>query len=101
MTVIARRVLASALGEMTVTLDAPVADGLDWRCGFRIEGPRLSAEAHAMGVDGFQALDLAMRLIGAALRSGEEFRAGPISWLDRDEPGFPLPQGCEELGWRR
>jgi hypothetical protein len=99
--VIAARRLRSALGEILVELCAPQAEGEDMRCAYRITGPRLSVASHAMGVDGFQAMDLALRKIGIELRMSEEFVAGPIRWLDRDEPGFLLPESCAELGWSR
>ncbi|MBY0335927.1 MAG: hypothetical protein K2X11_04895 [Acetobacteraceae bacterium] len=85
--IIARRVLASAQGDVTVTLFAPVADGEDMRCEYVVDGAAGSWHAHAVGVDGFQAMDLAQRRIGAELRAREE-SVGPIRWLDREDTGF-------------
>jgi hypothetical protein len=42
-----------------------------------------------------------LRKIGIELRLSEEFAAGPIRWLDKESPDFPLPEGCQDLGWAR
>lgn len=97
---IATRILHSSLGEMRLELFAPEQTGPDVRCTYRITGPRTRKQAHATGVDGFQALQLAMTRIGADLRASEEFAAGTLRWLDMDEPGFPLPDTIADLGWR-
>ncbi|WP_376089586.1 DUF6968 family protein [Roseomonas sp. CCTCC AB2023176] len=97
---IARRELGSVLGPVIVELDGPRADGADAACNYRIAGPRIGAAGQVRGVDGFQALHLAMERIGAALRASEEFAAGPLRWLDMDEPGFPLPPRLAGLTWR-
>ncbi len=96
---IAARTLHSAHGDVRVELDAPVPDGADWRCAFRIQGPLGTSSARAMGVDAFQALQLALVRLAMDLRMGPEFAAGPLRWLDLDEPGFALPPGYPELSW--
>lgn len=101
MTVVATRVVETALGPMRVELDAPVPDGPDSVCVYRISGPATNRTGRAMGVDGFQALQLAMERIGADLRASEEFEAGPLRWLGMPGPGFPLPEPMRGMGWDR
>lgn len=84
---------------MRVELEAPVPDGPDTACVYRIIGPATRKVGRVVGVDGFQALHLAMERIGADLRTGEEFEAGPLRWLGMPEPGFPLPESIRDLGW--
>ena len=98
---IASRVIHTALGKIRVELYAPEPLGADFQCGYRIEGPRTRKKSRAMGVDGFQALELAILKIGVDLRASPEFEAGPLQWLDRDDPGFPLPASIADLGWKR
>jgi|GEM_PF-3939966 len=52
-----------------------------------------------MGIDGFQALQLALERIAADLRASPEFEAGPLQWLDMHHPGFRLPEVIGDLGW--
>lgn len=98
---IARRALQTALGEMQLEPDAPRPDGDDWRCEFRLRGALTDRSAFAMGVDAFQALRLALGMIATDLRFSAEFEAGPLRWLDLDEPGFALSKALADLGWGR
>lgn len=100
MTVIASRHVSSALGDMRIELHAPERLDRDFACAYRIEGPRTRKRGRVLGVDGIQALQLALERIGADLRASAEFEAGPLRWLDMDEPGFPLPATIADLGWR-
>ncbi|MDO9711262.1 DUF6968 family protein [Paracraurococcus lichenis] len=96
---IASRVLQTALGDMRIELFLPERLYGDVACRYRIIGPRTKKEARAMGVDGFQALQLVMTRIAADLRASPEFEAGGLRWLDRENPGFPLPEIIEDAGW--
>jgi hypothetical protein len=88
-TVIAERLLHAAGGEMRVTLFAPEPLGEDMRCGYRITGPETERRGHAIGVDGFQALELAMQRLAIDLAHCSEAACGPLRWLDRDGPCLP------------
>jgi hypothetical protein len=99
MSTIATRQLSSSLGTIRVEMDAPVRSEGDYACIYRIVGPRTSKRGKVMGVDGFQALQLTFERIAADLRMSAEAAAGPLSWLDMDEPGFPLPAELVDLGW--
>ncbi len=99
MATIATRMLSSTLGAVRVELEAPYRVEREYACVYRIEGPRIRKRVKVLGVDGFQALQLAIERIGADLRASAEFEAGPLRWLDMDEPGFPLPASINHLGW--
>lgn len=101
MTIIATRTLSTKLGPMSIEMDAPVQLGADFACVYRIRGPRTAKRGRAMGVDRFQALQLAMERIGADLRASPEFEAGALEWLGMAEPGFPLPESIVHLGWAK
>jgi hypothetical protein len=97
----ATRAISTALGDLRVDIAAPTRQGPDHVCAYRITGPRTNRQSRALGVDGVQAVLLALEKIGAELRASPEFEAGPLRWLDMDEPGFPLPTSIAHLGWGR
>ncbi|MGK7865968.1 DUF6968 family protein [Falsiroseomonas sp. E2-1-a20] len=96
---IAFRMLHSKVGRIKVELDKPERMQQDYLCIYRIEGPLTRKRGRVLGIDGFQVLQMAMERIAADLRASAEFEAGALSWLDMDEPGFPLPAGVADLGW--
>jgi hypothetical protein len=73
----------------------------DDACAYRITGPRTNRQSRALGIDGVQAMLLALAKIGAGLRASPTFEAGPLRWFDMDEPGFPLPTSMAHLGCGR
>lgn len=98
--VCARRVLQSAWGPVEVVMEVPVADADDgdFRCAYRINGPRTQRRSHAMGIDAFQAIELAMQKIGTDLFFSEEGQHGELRWLDAPyEIGFPLPESTRDI----
>jgi len=91
----AYRALESLFGRVEVWMEVPVLDagGQDYRCRYRIKGPRTDRAGHAMGVDAFQAMQLAMERIGTDLLYSEEGQVGELRWLDVPyDTGFPCPR---------
>lgn len=68
----------------------PERDGQDFRCTFRLAGPDLDHEAHAMGVDAVQALLLALQRAHIDLLAYRRDTGRPVQWLDMRELGLPL-----------
>ena len=104
--VVARRVLQLAPDQsrITVTVEAPEPDpgsgNKDWRCCFRISGLAERTKLYAYGIDGFQALQLAMVGIRSVLephRSNLSWAGGPL------ESAFPMyvPYGWGQKFTRR
>jgi hypothetical protein len=100
--VCARRRLESTHGPVEVIMRVPVPDGDDYRCDYVIEGPRTHITSHALGIDGFQALEMALQKIGTDLLFSEEGQTGALRWLDDPgDVGFPLPDSVADLDPRR
>jgi hypothetical protein len=96
----ARRVFQSANGKPVVlTLGVPhPVPGSDWGCALQITGLNTTwrRPRYVFGIDGLQALHLAMQCAGAVLESAKH----KLEWLDQSEdlgmpkflPWLPKPQ---------
>ena len=82
---------------VTVAIKPPVADGGDYRCEFQIVGLGTDQIRHAMGIDGAQALMLALKLIGTVLYTSEESKQGRLTWLGCRNLDFPVPDSIADL----
>lgn len=69
-----------------IGMPQPFEDGDDFYCPYCIEAAGQTTCSYAAGMDSVQALQLAMKKIGAELRYLAEKRGSPISWVD-DTPG--------------
>ena len=78
--VIATRVLKLRRGTCrhpspNSNLCSPKYATVDWACRFEIDWPDETVELDAMGVDAVQALELALRMIGAFIYSSDHHAA--------------------------
>jgi hypothetical protein len=107
-TSICTRTLHTCNGHtIIVQIGAPYQEmnqGTDLRtdscCSFRIEGIGSGNVRRVWGIDGFQAIQLAMMAVGAELYSSDEARAGELRWEAGNVPGdlgFPVPPGLVDL----
>lgn len=97
---IARRefsVIGSPEGSVGVTVlmgkPKKLPDSTDYYCPFQITGMGSDKVRCAYGIDAFQAIQLAMTVIGAYLNSLNESEGSRLRW-EGDENGglgFPLP----------
>lgn len=82
-------------GKATVTIGKPekFPDADDYYCPYQISGIKRSNVRYAGGVDAVQALELALKMIGADLYTSDEAKAGALSWKgsDKGDLGFPQP----------
>ena len=84
----------SGLATVVVAIGQPeqLDDSSDYQCPYQIVGFGDERIRRAFGVDAIQALQLAMKMIGADLYTSAEARNGQLSWLDQiGELGFPRP----------
>lgn len=77
---IAERSLKLGEGDVTVTIGRPEPWAGDFFCRYRIEGADLKITSRAMGFDGVQALQLALRMVAPELKSVERKSEVGIVW---------------------
>ena len=74
------------------------SDGVNYLCRFQVEWPSKTTDLRAGGVDAFQALILALQMLGATINTSEAVKEGKLVWL---EPGggfgLPVPSNIEDL----
>jgi hypothetical protein len=100
---IAVRVLSLGEGR-TVTVSigkpAPFPGGKGYYCPIQIEGMGAGHTSHAGGEDAVQAIQLAMKKIGAFLYTSDEAKSGQLRWRSAPAPGdlgFPVPDSIRDL----
>jgi len=96
MTVIAERTLTideDSGRTITVKLGSPTFDpGTgDFACPYQICGPGIGINHPAFGFDGIQAIELAIRMIGAELDRIEKTQNITLRWGDARDHGFRRP----------
>lgn len=80
------------LGERRVIarLYAPEpAPGGDWQCRWSILWPDHERTRRTVGIDGFQALMLAMQTVHLELVTSDPFKAGQLTYLGQTTLGLP------------
>jgi|SRR5579872_4461497 len=83
--------------SVIVELSVPVPHGDDFECSYKIQGLGAEETKCAFGVDGLQALLLAMQRIGIDLYTSEAFQSGQLRWLGQPDLGFPVPETVRDL----
>jgi hypothetical protein len=99
-TVIATRELSLPAGKtMTVVVGKPekFPETDDYYCPYQLLRFGSRRVRYAVGSDAVQALDLALKMIGADLYTSEEAQAGELSWLGGKNLGFPVPDTLKDL----
>ncbi len=91
-----------ATGEaVTVVLFRPElsSNGTEFECRFRLDGWPGTTPGRAYGVDAFQALDHAMKVIGVTLYASQLYKQGQLRWLDPNngDLGFPVPRSVRDI----
>src|SRR5262245_4244285 len=100
--VIATRVLKlrQELGEVPVPIRifAPQRRGDSWMCHFEIDWPDEKVVLDAGGVDSVQAMELALRMIGAFIYGSDHHASGNLIWEAPGQGyGFPVPNTIRDL----
>lgn len=85
---------------VVVRLFAPEQDedGGAWKCAYEIGWPERLRAFRSYGADAFQAIDCAMRMIGAEFYTSDHHKAGTLV-LDAQGGGyrFPVPSTVRDL----
>jgi len=79
---VAQRTLLAGNTVVAVTINRPEQDEGDYRCRYLLETGQKKRLGYAMGVDGVQALQLAMARINPDLLAMGEELGVPINWID-------------------
>lgn len=95
-TVIATRELFNSDGEAVIVIIGKpenFPDGDNCYCPYQITGIKRNKVRYAVGIDAVQALELALKMIGADLYTSDEAHAGNLSWEagEKGDLGFPKP----------
>ncbi|QCK86844.1 hypothetical protein E8L99_14320 [Phreatobacter aquaticus] len=81
-----------------IRIFAPVEAGQAWECAYAIAWPHGLAKGSASGIDGIQALQLALQKIGIEIYTSEYHRSGQLAWkTPGDGYGFPLSPSMRDL----
>jgi hypothetical protein len=81
-----------------VRILAPVKGDQDWSCRIEIDWPRRPKRMDIYGIDAFQALDLALRTVGAMLYTSVYHGRGELVWLEPgDGYGFPVGNPIRDM----
>lgn len=96
--IIAQRVLTCRHGAADVTIPvsiyAPTAGDRCWECSFEIGWPEGATARVVRGIDGVQALYLAMQRVAMELYGSEYHRRGALRWTQPGQGyGFPAAKG--------
>lgn len=84
--------------EIPIRVFAPEQQKIDWACRVELDWPDGKLIRIAVGVDGIQALELALKLVGAQIYSSDYHESGKLEWLEAGKGyGFPVPNGIRDL----
>lgn len=84
--------------QIPVRIFVPRKAGTDWACRFTIGWPEQEFEMNVLGVDAFQAMELALRTVGVMLYTSEHHKTGRLMWLEAgDGYGFPVTSTLRDL----
>ena len=84
--------------DVPIRIFAPESAVRCWICRFEIAWPEQTLQQHATGEDAVQALELALKMIGALLYTSEEHKSGRLMWLEPGEGyGFPVAHAIRDL----
>jgi hypothetical protein len=84
---------------MTVLIGRPTQEPTgEWRCPYQIIGDGSEHPFGALGLDAVQAIELALKIIGARLAATTEAREGRLRWAGERDLGFPLPRDPPATG---
>ena len=84
--------------DIPIRIFAPQRRGDNWICRFEIDWPDEMVALDAGGVDSVQALELALRMIGAFVYTSDHHEAGNLMWEAPGQGyGFPVPNTIRDL----
>lgn len=90
----------SKSGDMAVpvTIHPPLEGERDWSCAYEIGWPDAPRRGYGYGIDGTQALLLALKAVGTDLYTSDYHRSGRLRWIEPgDGYGYPVPKNIRDL----
>ena len=88
--------------EVSVRLFQPENEEGMWICRYEIDWPNERRSYFAGGVDSFQALILALQMIGAEIDASAYHKAGSLKWFERYRGyGFPGSHFAKSLSLQK
>ncbi|WP_189620387.1 DUF6968 family protein [Novosphingobium colocasiae] len=85
-------------GELLVRFFSPFrAPGGEFQCHYSIGWPERDVRRRVCGLDGLQALMLAMRLVHSELVESDAYKAGRLTWCDQTDLDLPPIWGVGPL----
>jgi hypothetical protein len=76
--------------EIPIRIFAPEQKAASWSCKIEVDWPDGMLMMAAGGVDAVQALELALKMIGAQIYSSDHHASGKLMWLEPGK-GYGLP----------
>jgi len=94
-----RRLHLDNRGVVTIRFGKPrkIRGASSYFCPFQIRGIRDSKVRRADGIDGVQALELALKMAGALLYTSVEYSTGRLTLAGSGDLQFPVDDCIEEL----
>lgn len=84
--------------EIPVRIYAPEQQDASWSCKFEVDWPDDMLTLDVGGVDAVQALELALKMIGAQIYASDHHASGKLMWLEPGKGyGFPVTKGIRDL----
>ena len=83
--------------QLLIQFQTPVlAPGGEFQCHWTIQWPAGTQAHYACGIDGIQALMLAMRTVHTELLESDAYRSGRLTYLEEADLGLPAPWTFED-----
>ncbi|MGE0034658.1 MAG: hypothetical protein AB7S93_03405 [Xanthobacteraceae bacterium] len=84
--------------EIPVRIFAPEQEAASWSCKFEVDWPDGMVTMSAGGIDAVQALDLALKMIGAQIYASDHHASGKLMWEAPGKGyGFPVGKNLRDL----
>jgi hypothetical protein len=84
--------------EIPVRIHAPERQSNAWTCKVEVGWPDGTVSVPVGGIDAVQALELALRIIGAQVYASDHHASGKLMWLEPGKGyGFPVTSGLRDL----
>lgn len=78
--------------DVSIRFQLPfLAPGGEFQCRWTIGWPDRTRDSYACGIDGIQALMLAMRTVHTELVESEAYRSGKLTYLGQADLDLPAP----------
>jgi hypothetical protein len=93
-------VLSTSSGEVDVPVrlfQPEPKDGM-WICRYEIDCPHATKSHFGAGIDGMQALVLAIRMVGVEIYASDYHKSGSLRWFEPNQGyGFPVTPTLRDL----